>query len=65
MAYNTTVCLDKLTFTDYVDFVNCQDRFWRILWSKNNPDYLDVKLNVFKKDDNKEFWLVKLSQWEK
>ena len=27
-------------------------------WSKNHSNYLDVKLNVFKKNDNKEFWLV-------
>ena len=24
MAYNTTASFDKLTFTDYVDFGNCQ-----------------------------------------
>ena len=27
-------------------------------WSKNDANYLDVKLSVFKKDDNKEFLLV-------
>ena len=27
-------------------------------WSKNNAEYLNVKLKVFEKDDNKEFRLV-------
>ena len=27
MAYKTTVSLDNLTCTDYVDFDKCQDRF--------------------------------------
>ena len=58
MAYNTTACLDKLTCTDYVDFGKCQDSFGRFNWSKNDSNYLDVKLKVFKKDDNKEFRLV-------
>ena len=44
--------------TDYVDFGKCQDRFGRISWSKNSFDYLDVKLKVFKKDENKEFRLA-------
>ena len=26
-AYDTTISLDKITFTDYVDFGKCQDRF--------------------------------------
>ena len=54
MAYNTTASLDKLTFTDYVDFGKCQDRFGRFSWSKNDSNYLDVKLKVFRKDDKKE-----------
>ena len=58
MAYNTIASLDNLTFTDYVDFDKCQDRFGQFFWSKNESNYLDVKLNVFKKDDNKEFRLV-------
>ena len=58
MAYNTTASLDKLTCTDYVDFGKGQDRFGRFSWSKNDSNYLDVKLKVFKKDDNKEFRLV-------
>ena len=58
MAYNTTASLDKLTCTDYVDFGKCQDRLGRFSWSKNDSNYLDVKLNVFRKDDEKEFRLV-------
>ena len=58
MAYNTTASLDKLTCTDYVDFGTGQDRFGRFSWSKNDSNNLDVKLKVFKKDDNKEFRLV-------
>ena len=58
MAYNTTATLDKLTCTDYVDFGKCQDRFGRISWSKNSFDYLDVKLKVFKRDENKQFRLA-------
>ena len=58
MAYNTTASLDKLTCTDYVDLGKCQDRFGRFSWSKNNTNYLDVKLKVFRKDDKKEFRLV-------
>ena len=58
MAYNFTAFLDKLTCTDYVDFGKCQYRFGQISWSKNDSNYLDVKLNIFKKVDNKEFRLV-------
>ena len=58
MAYNTTASLDKLTCTDYVDFGKCQDRFGQFSWSKNNSNYLGVKLKVFRKDDKKEFRLV-------
>ena len=58
MAYNTTASFDNLTCTDYVDFGKCQDRFGQFSWSKNDSNYLGVKLKVFKKDDNKEFRLV-------
>ena len=58
MAYNTTETLDKLTCTNYVDFGKCQDRFGRISWSKNDSNYLDIKLKVFKREDkNAEFRL--------
>ena len=58
MAYDTTATLDKLACTDYVDFAKCHDRFGRISWSKNSFDYLDVKLKVFKRDENKQFRLA-------
>ena len=58
MAYNTTDSLDKLTGTDYVDFGKGQDTIRQFSWSKNDSNYLDVKLKVFKKDDNNEFRLV-------
>ena len=51
MAYNTTETLDKLTSTDYVDFGKCQDRLGRFSWTKNDSNYLDIKLNVFKRED--------------
>ena len=60
MAYNTTASLFKLTCTDYVDFGKSKDRFGRLSWSRNDSNYLDVKLKVFKKDDNKEFQLVQI-----
>ena len=58
MAYNTAASLYKPTCTNYVDFGKCQDRFGLVSWSKINTNYLDVKLKVFKKDDNTEFRLV-------
>ena len=58
MAYNTTETLDKLTCTDYVDFGKSQDRFARFSWSKNDSNYLDIKLKVFKREDkNADFRL--------
>ena len=61
MAYNTTASLDKLTCTNYVDFGKRQYIFGQFSWSKNDSNYLDVKRNVFKKDDNKELRLVQKS----
>ena len=58
MAYNNTANLDKLACTDYVDFGNTQDSFGRISWAKNSFDYLDVKLKVFKRVENKHFRLA-------
>ena len=58
MAYNTTASLDKLTCTDYVDFGKSLDRFGGFSWIKNDSNYLDIKLKVFKRDDrNAEFRL--------
>ena len=51
MAYNTTEPWDELTCTDYVDFGKCQDRFGRFSWSKNDSNYLDIKLKVFKREE--------------
>ena len=58
MAYDATTTLDKLACTDYVDFGKCQDRFGQFFWSKISFDYLDVKLKVFKRDENKQFRLA-------
>ena len=58
MDYNNTASLDKLFCTDHVDSGKCQDRFGRFFWSKNDSNYLEVKLKVFRKDDKKEFRLV-------
>ena len=49
MAYNTTASLDKITCTDYVDFGKSSDRFGRFSWTKNDSNYLDIKLKVFKR----------------
>ena len=58
MAYNTTESLDKLACTDYVNFGKCQERFGQFYWSKNDSNYLDIKLKVFKREDeNAEFRL--------
>ena len=58
MADNTTASLDNLTCTDYVDFGKSLDRFGRVSWTKNDSNYLDIKLKVFKREDkNAEFRL--------
>ena len=58
MAYKTTKTLDELACIDYVDFGKCQDRFGRFSWTKKDSNYLDNKLNVFKREDkNAEFRL--------
>ena len=51
--------MDKLACTDYVDFGKRQDRSGRISWPTNSFDYLDVKLKLFKRDENKQFRLKK------
>ena len=50
--------LDKLTCIDCVDFGKCQHSFGWFSWSKKDSNYLDVKLKVFQKDDNKDFHRV-------
>ena len=51
MAYNTTVLLHKLACPEYRDFGKSQDRFRRYSWSKNDSNYLDIKLKVFMRED--------------
>ena len=59
MAFNTTASLDKLTCAVYVDFGKSSDRFGQFSWTKNDSNYLDIKLKVFKKiDKNAEFRLI-------
>ena len=58
MAYNTTASLDNVTCTDYVDVDKFENLFGQFSRSKNDSIHVDVKLKVFKKDDNKEFRLV-------
>ena len=58
MTYNTTATLAKPVCTDYVDFGKGQDRFGRISWSKSSFNYLELKLKVLKKDENKQFRLA-------
>ena len=41
-----------------MDFGKFQDIFGQSSWSKNDSNYLDVKLKVFRKDDKKKFRLV-------
>ena len=58
MPYNTIETLDKLASTDFVDFGKSQDRFGCFFWSKNDSNYLDIKLKVLKREDkNAEFRL--------
>ena len=51
MFSNTTANLDKVAHTDYVDFGKCQERFARFSWTRNDSNYLDSKLKVFKRED--------------
>ena len=57
---NTTASPDKLTCTDFTDFGQCAqtDLVVFFSWSKIISNYLDVKFEEFKKDDNREFGLV-------
>ena len=58
MAYNTTASLDKQTCTEYVDFGKSVDRYGRFFGTKNDSNYLDTKLKVFKREEkNAEFRL--------
>ena len=56
MAWNSAATLKKLACTNYVDLGKCQERFGRSSWSKNDSNYLDIKLKVSKREDkNTEF----------
>ena len=58
MAYNTAASLDKLSCTDCVDFGKSSDRFGQFSWPKNDSNYLDNKLKLFKREDkNADFRL--------
>ena len=45
--------METLTCTDYMDFGKKHERFGQFSWSKNDPNYLDLQLKVFEKDDIK------------
>ena len=65
MAYNTTETLDKLACTNNVDFRKCKDRFGRISWSKNDSNYLEIKLKCSREMTKMQnFDWDKTSQWE-
>ena len=58
MAHKTTASLEKLTSTDYVDFGKKSNKFGQFFWTKNDSNYLDIKLKVFKREGkNAEFRL--------
>ena len=41
-----------------MDFGKCQDRFGRVFWYKNDSNYLDIEVKVFKREGkNAEFRL--------
>ena len=66
MAYNTTATLDKLVCTNFVEFGKCQERFGQFLWTKNDSNYLAIKLTVFKREEKiAEFHLRQKIQWKK
>ena len=53
MVYNTTASLDNLNCTDYMDSGKRHDRFGQFSWSKNDANYLVVRVEVFKRDNNR------------
>ena len=44
--------MDKLICTNYVDFRKSSDRFGQFSWTKNDSNYLNIKLKVLKREDN-------------
>ena len=59
MAYNTTASLDKVTCTDHVVFRKNRFRLGRIFWSKADSYYLVGRPKVVRKNDNRDFLLVR------
>ena len=41
-----------------MDIGKCQDKIGQFSWSKKDSNHLNVKLEIFQKDDNKDFQLV-------
>ena len=58
MAHNTTASLEKLSFTVYVDFGKCQDRFGLLSWSEIDSNNLNVRLKCFNRDNDSDSHLV-------
>ena len=56
--------MEKFTGIDYVDFRNCQNRYGQFSWSKNDSNYLGIKIKVFNKSDNKPYRLVQMLTME-
>ena len=54
MVFNATVSRDKLSCTIYAEFENVS-RVLVVYLSRFDIRYMDVKFNVFKKDDNRGF----------
>ena len=59
--------LDKSLCTDFADFGNYQDSLGRFSWTKNENHYLEIHLEVFKKDianEFKQYQCVSLGQYD-
>ena len=50
--------MEKFTGIDYVDLGERQNRYEIFSRPKSDSNYLDIKLKVFKKSDNKQYPLV-------
>ena len=57
-AYNNTSLQDKLTCNNFVDSVKGQHRIGNLSWSLSDSDFLDIKLNIFRQNDNRDISLV-------
>ena len=58
MAYNTTAFSDKFTCLNLWTLENVKTDLDEFFGPKKDSNYLDVKIKVFKIDDNKNFRLV-------